>query len=230
MSRRPDARTLRDQPYLGDHVASQRRRPPRTFDALLAWLVEGYNAETPMAHHAGDLWVGRPPRVEERFVDGRRRLVQVEDIPSDLVGGSELGSPKDAEPFRQLLENSPRQVAGDGLEEHFVRPMRAALAKLSGRHDCYVDEDGKRDRRKCPARPLMAHFLTEIAIAQGDWRSVAERWDYDRATAEIVATSALRELARLYRKAPSTTDAIGWVDMSESARQAVIDGERRGAA
>lgn len=227
MSRRPDARILRDQPYIGDHVASQRRRPPRTFVALVAWLVEGYNAETPMAHHAGDLWVGRPPRTVERVVDGKRRLVPSEDIPADLVGGSELGSPKDAEPFRQLLENSPRQIAGDGLEEHYVRPMRAALSKLSGRHDCITAE---RRLRKCPPRPLMAHYLTEIAIAGGDWRSVGDRWDYDQATAEIVATSALRELARLYRKAPSTTDAIGWVEMSESARQAVIDGERRGAA
>lgn len=227
MSRRPDARTLRDQPYLGDHVASQRRRPPRSFEDLVAWLVEGYAAETPRAIHAGGLWVGRPPRVVERVVDGKRRLVPSEDIPADLVGGSELGSPKDAEPMRQLMENSPRQIAGDGLEEHYVRPMRAALARLSGRHDCVAVE---RRARRCPPRPLMAHYLTEIAIAGGDWRAVGDRWDYDRGTAEIMAGTALRELARIYRRAPSATDAVGWVDMSESARAAVVDGEKRGAA
>lgn len=228
MPRRHDRRAYIDRPFLDDHLASERdrRNEPRGFGGYLRWFLEGFWAETPERVHVAGVWFGRPARVD---VSGK----PVEDIPTELVGGSQLGAPKQAEPFRQLIENSPRQVAGDAAEEHYIRPMRAALARLASR-------DGE--------RPLMARFLYQVAYAQGDWESVAERWfprhqdghppvrdGGDRiecvcwAPRRAFAEKALELLFRCYRSEPPTRyldERPGWVTISESQRSAVVAGEK----
>lgn len=215
-------RTLRDQPFIGDHVASKRRRPPRSFDELLAWFVAGVQDETPERVHASGLWVGRPPRKVERWVEGKRVWVNADNTPTELIGGSELGSPKDAEPFRQFIENSPRQVAGEGLDEHYVRPLRAALAKMAGRHTCTVLERRAQDH-SCGESPLMARFLYQVGIAGGDWRAVAERWTPNAIPpdiARVYTETALRRLAHVHRTAPETWIPTGQISDSQATAEA----------
>jgi hypothetical protein len=194
---------LRESPYLDDHARSQRDRQeaPRGFAGLLGWFLEGFWAETPERVHTVGVWFGRPSRLDAQGVP-------VESIPTELVGGSALGAPKQAEPFRQLLENSPRQIAGDGDEEHYVRPMRAALARLAGR-----TEDA----------PFMARFLLQVAYAQGDWRSVADRWFPATPWAgRAFAEQALRRLHGTYQATPPVRYLPGpsWVDKSQSQQAA----------
>lgn len=228
MSRRDpaSARVLREAPYIGDHVASRsaRNQEPRTFAALLRWFLEGFWAETPEQVHAAGVWFGRPARTG---TNGR----PIEDIPPEQVGGSQLGAPKQAEPFRQLIENSPRQAAGDGPEEHYVRPMRAALARLAGHHSCTARERCDPDH-VCGDGPLMARFLLQIAYAQGDWRSVSERWfPAYPVVHRSFAEQALRRLYSGYRPDPparyeQTPGRPGWVDQSEAQRAAIQAGEK----
>lgn len=215
-SERPDRRAYRDAPYLDEHSRSRRdlAAEPRGFAGLLRWFLEGFAAETPERIHTAGVWFGRPPRVD---VAGE----PVEDIPTELVGGSALGAPKQAEPFRQLIENSARQVAGDGPDEHYVRPMRAALARLAGR-----DGDAA----------FMARFLRQVAYAQGDWESVGARWFPDQPfVRRPFAEQALHRLYTHYRPVPPVRyldrpRPPGWVDLSEPQRRAVEAGEKRGAA
>jgi len=232
MPRRPDARTLRDRPYLEPHLARQSdlAAQPRGFAGLLRWFLEGFWAETPETVHTAGVWFGRPPHegADVAGYDPSSGLV-VSDTTT-LTGGSQLGAPKEAEPFRQLLENSPRQVAGDTTEEHYVRPMRAALERLHRR----TDGDA----------PFMARFLYQVAYAQGDWRSVADRWFVTTPwVGRAFAEHALRRLYPLYRPAPPSrvlegprrermgpnqqAEGIGWVDLSESQRAAIEAGEAR---
>ncbi len=192
----------RDQPYLGDNITSvsRKRKAPHTFPALLAWFTEGFEAEMPERIHGRGVWVGRPPRMSEQTIDGKRKWAPVEHIPPEWQGGSALGAPRENEPMRQFIENSPRQAAGDGLDEHYVRPIRAALSKLSGRHECVTAE---RKAHRCQARPLMAHYLFELGYTGGDWRYVADAWDLAPAIAETYTEAALRALWHLYREAPA---------------------------
>lgn len=223
MPRRPDRRAYRDAPYIDDKVASEARRQaaPRGFAGLLRWFLEGFWAETPERVHVEGVWFGRPPRLDAA---GQA----VEEIPSELVGGSQLGAPKQAEPFRQLIENSPRQTSDDGADEHYVRPMRAALSQLARR------DDG----------PLMARFLAQVAYAQGDWPSVAARWFPAYPIVHRPFTEhALRRLYGSYRgdppvryiarpiqpvvdERPVRVIGPGWVSMSESQRSAIEAGEK----
>jgi hypothetical protein len=247
---RHDRRAYRESPYLDDHARSQRQQAaePRGFSGLLRWFLEGFWAETPEEMHAGGAWFGRPARTT---ADGQ----SAEDLASydylsgetlstatELTGGSQLGAPRQAEPFRQLLENSPRQTQGDGPDEHYVRPMRAALARLASR----ADGDAA----------FMARYLLQVAYAQGDWSSVAERWfalhedgHADRPCVCWVprrsfTEQALRRLHAAYRPQPpvrylpaSTAarpapadDGPGWLSISESQRAAAEADEIKGAA
>jgi hypothetical protein len=216
-----------DAPYLDEHAASQRDqdRAPRGFAGLLRWYLEGFWAETPEAVHSTGTWFGRPPRTDAQgqpAEDVASYQPPDPDAPPAepivlsnavaLTGGSVLGAPRQAEPFRQLLENSPRQTAGDGTEEHYVRPMRAALARLAGR------DDG----------PLTARFLLQVAYAQGDWRAVAERWfaAYPVVHRPFIE-HALRRLYAVYRSEPPARPVgPGWLSMSESQRRAIEAGEK----
>lgn len=193
-------RAYRDAPYLDDHRRSRRAGPPTGFAGMMRWFVQGYLAETPDELHGIGAYVSRPPRIGPSGEP-------VEDVPAGQVGGSVLGSPRYSEEARQLLENSPRQTAGDGMETHYVRPMRAALSRLARQ------DDG----------PFMARFLEQIGYARGDWTSVAERWfptqPYVR---RAFAEQALRRLVDQYEPAPRARydGRPGWVDLSDAQRNA----------
>ena len=217
MPRRTDRRAYRDAPYLDQHARSQARlqEPPRSLAGLLRWFLEGFAAETPERIHADGVWFGRPPREDPETG------IPVEDLPPELVGGSQLGAPKEAEPFRQLIENSPRQTAGVAADEHYVRPMRAALHRLSARKDGDA--------------PFMARFLVQVAYAQGDWESVAARWRITPFARRAFVLRALERLHGTYQAQPPNRplEAKGpsWVDLSESQRAALEEREpRKGVA
>jgi hypothetical protein len=208
--RRQDRRAYRDAPFLDDHHRSRQDRTamPLGFAGLLRWFVDGYLAESPTDLHGAGVYVSRPARIG---ADG----TPTEDVPAEHIGGSELGSPRHTEPARQLLENSARQV--DPTDEHFVRPMRAALAQLAGRDGDAV---------------FMARFLEQVGYARGDWAAVAERWfPLQPFVRRPFAEQALRRLYAQYRPAPPARrlpdrdSAVGWVDLSESQRTAELQGE-----
>src|SRR3990167_1350639 len=155
MSPRVARQTWRDPTYLAEHEASvaKKARIPRSLPELLTWFLAGWRAEVPVELHAFGPWRAQAARVGS---NGHA----VEEIPSAQLGGSLLGSPRYAEDFRALLENSPRQTAYgkpaeyDGSEvEFYVRPMRAALARLAG--------FGHASRPSA----LMARFLVQVAVA-----------------------------------------------------------------
>lgn len=222
---RSSRRAYIDAPYLDEHADSARRQrdalgPDPGFNRLLGWFLAGFAAETPEAVHAGGTWFGRPPRLDasghpvEEIASHDPGTDAVVSNAQELTGGSHLGSPRIAEPFRQFLENSPRQTAGDGIDEHYVRPMRAALDRMAGRGE---------------HAPLMARFLLQVAYAQGDWSSVAARWFpiYPMVWRAFTA-DALRKLYRAYRSEPPLRyldTSAAWVDLSESQRAAIVAGE-----
>lgn len=204
MSRRDrttEARVLREAPYIGEHVASRsaRNQEPHGFTGLLRWYLEGFWAETPERVHVAGVWFGPPAA----------------GVPDELVGGSQLGAPKQAGPMRQLLENSPAQVYDhDTPDAHYARPMRAALYRLASR-----DGDAT----------FMARFLAQVAYAQGDWPAVAHRWFPAYPFVHRPFTEqALRRLRAQYRDEPPARilPSPGWVDLSDSQRTAVEAGER----
>lgn len=154
---------------------------PKGFAQLLRWFLEGFVSETAESMHAPGVYVARPARVG---ADGQ----PVENVPSAHIGGSVLGSPRHAEPFRQMIENSPRQTTDDETGIYYVRPMRAALARLGRK---LPTEDG-----------AMGQFLEAVAYSGGDWEAVGERagipWFARRAFTEV----ALRRLYHVYRPEP----------------------------
>jgi hypothetical protein len=180
-----------ERPYAVAHERSVRRqmRQPRSLHEYLRWFIDAWNAETPEAMHASGVWRARPARVDENGEP-------VEDIPAEEIGGSILGSPRDAEPFRQLIENSPRQTAYykpadyDGAElPHYVRPMRAALDRMAGRGS---------DQRP---GALMARNLRRLAISGGDWRGTAFDGNcYDEHFAAIYWEAALTRLWHAFER------------------------------
>jgi hypothetical protein len=201
---KPDRRTLRDSPYLADHAASLERRDPSGFAGYLAWFLDGFAAETPGQTrtdpmHAGGVWFGRPS----------------EGLAGELTGGSVLGAPRQGEGFRQLLENSPYQtVDHDTPDERYVRPMRAALARLSSRGDGDA--------------PFMARYLLAVAYSQGDWPAVTQRWfPLTPYVGRAFTEQALKRLHGTYREAPPVRYVVkvGWTSLSESQRSAIVEGE-----
>jgi len=135
-------------PYAVDHAGSLARKaqPPRD---LLGWFLRGFREEMPERLHQRDVWRDRPKRG-----DGAGYAP---------VGGSLLGTPRDAEPFRQFIEDDPWAVETaeyEGAKDsrpHYVRPMRAAIAALAGR---------EADHRPYP---FMARALYRTALRDGDW-------------------------------------------------------------
>jgi hypothetical protein len=164
-------RPRHDTPYEREHERSlerrmERGRMPRDLPGLLRWMAEQWELEVPDAIQAGgdDVWHGR------QEVDPRTGAPRWE---ADLVGGSKLGTPRDRDPFRRFLENSPSEVDADGF---FVRPMHAAVARLGRRW------------------PLMARNLVAVAHAGWDWRGVAERGHWAAEMYEVYLEAALRRL------------------------------------
>ena len=198
---RLDRRELRERPYLEQHLSSARQREPRNLAELLHWFLEGFAAETPEVMHARGVWVDRPKRDEL----GVR-------VRGTGQGGSLLGSPQTAEPFRQLLENTPRQVGEDKDTgaTFYVRPMRAALERLAG------STEGSDSA-------FMARFLAQVAYGGGDWEAVASRWKITPFVREVYLETALRRLHRLYRPDPPPRTYTTWLDRSDAQRMAELD-------
>lgn len=138
----------RERPYAAAHESSVRRRmaPPRD---LLRWFLEGFRAELPEQMHQHDVW-------RDRRKPGDPEAYQP-------VGGSLLGSPREAEPFRAFIESEPFALEVAEFEGHkdthpnYARPMRAAMARLAGRGS---DTD---------PYPFMARALYRTALRDGDW-------------------------------------------------------------
>lgn len=177
MSKRHDpiaAQEAAATPHVSENRASIARqmRPPRHFRDYLRWFTDGYVLETPDAIHGGGLWHGDQERDSNR-----------PQWPSELVGGSELGTPADNPAFRRLLENSPRETDRD--DDAFVRPMRAALADL--RH----------------SSPFMADALTKLANG-ADIDEAAHGFvrDAPHLAAEMLVGEMLRRLYGRYRVDP----------------------------
>ncbi|HEV8545013.1 MAG TPA: hypothetical protein VGQ64_01860 [Candidatus Limnocylindrales bacterium] len=166
-----DVATARDRlarPYGPEHDASIRRKAAKPRD-LLGWFLRGFRAELPEQIHASGVWA-----------DAKRRGDVGDYAP---VGGSLIGTPRSADPFRAYLEGDPLEEtelarlteAGVVIADTAYRfPMRAALAALAGRgadHDPY---------------PFMARMLFRTASMNGDWNAAGRsmgiiepvRWPY----------------------------------------------------
>lgn len=203
-----DRRIRRDQPYLDEHMASSRTKPPRTFGELLVWFLEGFRAETPERIHSRGVWA-----TSRRLgADGQ----PTEAVPAAEQGGSQLGAPRYAESFRQLLENSDRQWTDERgtVDPYYVRPMRAALARMAGRID---GADSA----------FMARFLLQVAYAGGDWEGVASRWSIQPFLRQTYTETALRRLHRCWRADPPLAGPT-WIDRSEAQRTAEESGDTNG--
>lgn len=205
-----DRRVRRDRPYLDEHLASSRPRPPRTFGQLLNWFLAGFRAETPERMHSRGVWA------TTRRLDASG--TPTESVPVAEQGGSQLGAPRYAEPFRQLLENTDRQWTDErgSVDPYYVRPMRAALARMAG------TVDGSDSA-------FMARFLAQVAFAGGDWESVGSRWSLQPFLRQTYTETALRRLHRCWRPDPPLTGPT-WLDRSEAQRAAESIGEEGGAA
>lgn len=182
------------RPHARDHAASIERAAakgakPRGLGQYLAWFSDRWHAEMPSEIHGATPFFGPPDR------DGVRSdhaLWARESSMDELVGGSQLGSLNLRDPFRRLMESSPFEVEHgeyDGHETpdpHYVRPCRAALARLSHR------------------KPTVARTLTALAFADFDWRGVADRrtWETLGVDAETYLEAALYLLWREFDVAP----------------------------
>lgn len=154
----------RDRPYEPEHRESlvRKQQPPKN---LLAWFLEQFRAELPEKIHASDVW---RDRVNE---DEARNGIQA-------VGGSLLGTPRTHDTFRRYIEDSPfaTEVAEyEGHKDrdgHYAFPLRAALARLSGRGPDHA------------SYPFLARMLYRVALMDGD---------YDSALAQSMKCGCQRE-------------------------------------
>lgn len=170
-----------ERPYRRAHDASVRRKaaPPRD---LLRWFMDGFRAEMPETMHTPGVWR-----------DGRHRGDP--DVYSP-VGGSVLGAPRTAEPFRTFIEDDPYAVERaeyEGHEDHvphYVRPMRAALARLAGR--------GKDDE----PYPFMARSLYRTALRDGDWDGACASLGITEPVRRFWIDAALHRLWSRYDETP----------------------------
>ena len=177
---------MRPERHAAEHEASLRRamdsgRPPRGLVHLVRWYALGWDAEMPDELHGSGVWIGR----QQVNPDGTPRW------PRELTGGSALGSPNFADGFRRLLENSPYETDPDG---YYLRPMRAAIARLAGR------SDGTNSS-------FMARYLFAVACADFDWAGVSSRIGIPPQVAPIYTQTALERLWVRYRAAERTKAA-----------------------
>jgi len=138
----------RDTPYAEDNARSKRAKMARPKD-LLGWYMTGFREEVPDRLHTRGVWR-----------DAKRRG----DIEGyDPVGGSVMGSPRVADPFRAFIEDDPYGTEAAEYEghkdihNHYRTPMRAALQRLAGLG--HPDEP----------YPFMARALYRTALRDGDW-------------------------------------------------------------
>lgn len=170
-----------DRPSARNYV-SRRDGPPRGLHELLKWFRQRFTEEMPEDIHGAALWHDFVSRIEAKA-----------GVQPD--GGSLLGTPAWDDGFRRLMENSPRELevssfdgnkarAGD---EHYARPMRAAIANVSG---------GEESRRK------RAEFLLRVAASGFDWYQPAVKMGIPSFAAAVYAEDALFVLYRTYSVVP----------------------------
>lgn len=155
---------------------------PRGLHELLKWFRLRFTEEMPEDIHGAALWHDFVSRPEAKAG------LQPE-------GGSLLGTPAWDDGFRRLLENSPRELevsSFDGSkaragDEHYARPMRAAIANVSG---------GDEARRK------RAEYLLRVAASGFDWYKPALKMGIPSWAAAVYAEDSLFVLYRTYSVTP----------------------------
>ena len=175
------SRALLERPYAADHDASVARKaaPPRD---LLGWFLRGFREEMPDRIHQQDVWRDRAKRGDPEGYSP--------------CGGSLLGAPRDAEPFRSLIEDDPWTLEVAEYEghkdtrSHYARPMRAALASLAGR--------GQPDH----PYPFMARVLYRTALRDGDWDSACASLGIIEPVRRFYIEAALARLWARYSPEP----------------------------
>lgn len=184
-------RHYRDAQYEAEHRASLSRnaQPPKN---LLAWFLEAFRAEMPDRLNGHGTFVGRPDS------PGHETLWAKKSKPSELVGGSLLGSPNDVSGFRRFIEDSPfsTEVAEyEGSKDrngHYAFPLRAALARLAGRG------------RETDVYPFMARALYRTALRDGDYDGACASLGITEPVRQVYIEEALRRLWSKYAVEPPT--------------------------
>ena len=178
------ARQFRAAPYIADHDASiaeiaRKGQRPKGFGPLLTWFSEVWAAELPERLHA-------------RGVCRDRLSKREADDGAQPVGGSLLGSPNLADPFRRLMENSPFETElavldnRESMERHYVRPCHAAVARIALRY------------------PLSARWLAALAFSEFDWQSLAARRRWSEEETRFYLERVLDLLWSEFEEAPTT--------------------------
>jgi hypothetical protein len=170
------------RPYARDHAESiarvaDRGKEPRSLGEYLVWFERLWWAEMPDELHAAGVWRDR--------VSGREAQDGI-----TAVGGSLLGSPNLADPFRRLMENSPfetEEAEYEGkrsLDRHYVRPMHAAIAAMGTRW------------------PLAARWMASLAACAFDWQGLATRRGWTHEEAELYLEKCCHILWSRFAEAP----------------------------
>jgi hypothetical protein len=171
----------RDQPYAEDNARSKRAKMARPKD-LLGWYMTGFREEVPDRLHTRGVWR-----------DAKRRG-DVEGY--DPVGGSVMGSPRVADPFRAFIEDDPYGTEAAEYEghkdihNHYRTPMRAALARLAGRG------------HPTDPYPFMARALYRTALRDGDWDGACASLGIIEPVRRFYIEAALLRLYERYHEEP----------------------------
>lgn len=171
----------RETPYSLEHARSQRRKMARPKDLLL-WFMQGFREEMPDRLHTRGVWRDAHRRGDAEFYDP--------------VGGSHLGSPRMADPFRAFIEDDPfgtepaEYEGHKSLANHYRTPMRAAMARLAGRGQ---DTD---------TYPFMARALWRTAQRDGDWDSACASLGIIEPVRRPYIEAALHRLYDRYHEEP----------------------------
>ncbi len=172
-------RLSKETPYHAEHSRSVIRKASAPKN-LLAWFLDGFRAEMPDQVHTSGVW-------REWVTDDGRHV----------GGGSLLGSPRLADPFRRLIEDDPfgLEVAEyEGHKDpyaHYRTPMRAALASLAGRG------------RDTDPLPFMARTLYRTVLRDGDWDGACASMGITLPVRQVYIEEALRRLWGRYETEPN---------------------------
>ena len=157
----------------------------RNLPELLDWLREAWASEPfPERMHSRGVFYGQP---DSTSCPPRARLEARLSSPSDLTGGSVLGSPAESQAFVRWLDE-PRKRDKEG---YYCTPLRSAL-------DCLAKGTGHRH-----AQPMMARCLWTLIRADFDWAGIAESagWGVQEYAAYIAA--GIDEVKHLYKLEPT---------------------------
>lgn len=171
----------RDAPYSYDNAKSKARKMARPKD-LLAWYLTAIREEMPDRLHTRGVWRDAKRRGD---ADGY-----------DPVGGSALGSPRVADPFRAYIEDDAfgTEVAEyeghKDIRSHYRTPMRAALARLAGRG------------HPTEPYPFMARVLYRTALNDGDWDYACRTFGIIEPVRRPYIDAALHRLYERYHEEP----------------------------